>query len=155
MSWWVDELMNGCADRGFFHWTTDFVSFYVCLGREFAPKTNMECIFFIAPPVLTIGVAIIYSFVLCSLTAFWWPGGSRASDWTLVVLPALPRLRTVHCVAVSFAALNKQTNKHVLKLGCWHDDTHVGDIDGTCAAVLTSCVVRRWWWLCCVDVSMC
>jgi hypothetical protein len=30
------------------------------------------------------------------------------------ILPALPRLRAVHCVAVSFAALNKQTNKQTI-----------------------------------------
>jgi hypothetical protein len=30
---------------GFLQWTTDFVSFYVCLGRKLAPKANMECTF--------------------------------------------------------------------------------------------------------------
>jgi hypothetical protein len=61
------------CDGGFLHWTTEFVSFYVDLGREFAPKANRECSFFIAPPVLSIGAATVYSFVLFSVTAFGWP----------------------------------------------------------------------------------
>jgi hypothetical protein len=65
------------------------VSFYVGLEEKFAPKANMECIFFIASPVLSIGVAIVYSLVLCSVTAFWWPGGVAPSDWTLVRFASL------------------------------------------------------------------
>jgi hypothetical protein len=41
--------------------------------------------------LLSVGAAIVYSFVLCSVTAFWWPEELTPSDWTLVVLPALPR----------------------------------------------------------------
>jgi hypothetical protein len=57
---------------GFLSWTTDCVSFYFCLGREFSPKANMKCISFVASPVLliSIGAAIVYSFVSCSVTAF-------------------------------------------------------------------------------------
>jgi hypothetical protein len=36
---------------------------------------------------------------------------STNQNWTLVVLPALPRLRAVHRVAVSFAALNNSSQK--------------------------------------------
>jgi hypothetical protein len=84
-------------------------------GKRICSKSEYGVRFF-ASPVLSIGVAIKYSFVLCSVTAFWWHEEVAPSDWTLIVLPALPRLRAVHRVAISFAALNKQTNKHT---GCF------------------------------------
>jgi hypothetical protein len=48
------------------------------------------------------------------VAAFCWPKEVAPSDWTHVILPALPRLRAVHRVAVSLAALNKQTNNRLI-----------------------------------------
>jgi hypothetical protein len=96
---------------GFLHWTTDFVSFYVGLGREFLPKANMECIFFIASPVLTgsIGAVIVYAFVLCPVTAFWWPGGSRALWLDACRLARFALFALRGCLVRSPKQTNKQT----------------------------------------------
>jgi hypothetical protein len=70
--------------------------------KRICSKANMECIFSL----------LLQCVLLCFLLQhFDGPKEVAPSDWTLVVLPALPRLRAAHRVAVSFAALNKQTNK--------------------------------------------
>jgi hypothetical protein len=61
-----------CRFTVFFHWTTDFLSFYVCLEREFAPKANMECITRIG-----IGCSTCVLFCLMLWSAFLWSGESR------------------------------------------------------------------------------
>jgi hypothetical protein len=84
------------------------------LYREFSPKTNMECIFSLLP-VVSIGAAIVYFFVLCSVTAFLWPGGSRAL-WLdasrLARFASFARSASRGCLVRS----PKQTNKQTLKL---------------------------------------
>jgi hypothetical protein len=92
---------------GFLHWTTDFVSFYVGLGREFVPKANRECSFFIASPVLSTGAAIVYSLILWCVTTFWWPEEVALRLNALVVLRSASRGCLVR-------GPKKQTNKQTI-----------------------------------------
>jgi ABC-type antimicrobial peptide transport system permease subunit len=51
--------------------STFYLTVILCLsGKRICSKANVECIFFIAPPVRSFGAAIVYSFVICSVTAF-------------------------------------------------------------------------------------
>jgi hypothetical protein len=78
---WTASVTGCCKSPiqcgGFLHWTTDSVSFYVCLGREFAPKTNMECIF----SLLLQSLLLVWQ--LCMYPLFYAPwqhfDGSRKS----------------------------------------------------------------------------
>jgi hypothetical protein len=68
-------------------------------------QANRECIFNTSPLCWGVCAAIVFSIIFCSVTAIWWP--EEILDQTLVVLPALPHLRTVHRLSVSFAVRNK------------------------------------------------
>jgi hypothetical protein len=101
---------------GFLHWTTDF---YVGLGRELAPKANMERIF----SLLLQSLVLVQQLCAPLFYAPWQHFDVRRSCALWLDACRLSRFASLRgCLVRSSKQTNKQTNTHSSHLGYLNDN---------------------------------